>query len=216
MGYTFMASINEQLLQNTEWLWSFVYSVGYILLSVSILWFSKLKQILEYKKFSERLRNEQDELDRNGLEDDFIEKLENPTRIMSTMSDMAQKAENQTEYVIQKNEVTKFINMLADVARKNRSLNIRILLPSPNFHEEDIPSTISSKISIKYFDSPLSSNKIASIIDSNSMYILGSISAYVAGGDQYFIQQVKNESKVQVYVVLFERMWLLEKSVDFG
>jgi hypothetical protein len=221
IGYTFMASINEEVLQNIEWLWSFVYSVGYILLSVSILWFSKLKQILEYKKFSETLINEQDDLDRNDWEDDFMQKLENSTQIISTMKGIAQKAEKEidilfTQYIFQKNEIAKFINMLADMKGKNRLLNIRILLPSYNFHEEDIPSSISSKISIKYFDSPLSSNWIASIIDSNSMYILSSGSTNTNGSGQYFIQQVKNESKLQVYVVLFERMWLFEKSVDFG
>lgn len=221
LGYTFMASINEELLQNTEWLWSFIYSIGYILLSVSILWFSKLKQILEYKKFSETLRNEQDDLDRNDWDDDVIEKLENSTQIISTMRDIAQKAEKHidilfTQYIIQKKEIIKFINMLTDMAKKNRLLDIRILLPSPNLREEDIPSSISSNISIKYFDSPLSSNEIASIIDRNSMYILGSESAITTNLVQYFIQQVKNESKLQVYAVLFERMWLLEKSVDFG
>ena len=221
VGYTFMASINEELLQNTEWLWSFVYSVGYILLSVAILWFSKLKQILEYKKFSETLRIEQDDLDRNDWEDDFIEKLESSTQIISTMRVIAQKAEKDidilfTQYIIQKNEITKLINMLADMTGKNRLLNIRMLLPSHNFHEEDIQSSISSKITIKYFDSPLSSNGIASIIDSNSMYVLSSVSANTNGLSQYIIQQVRNDSKLQVYVVLFERMWLLEKSVDFG
>jgi|RhiMetdeSRZDD1v2_1073273.scaffolds.fasta_scaffold03398_15 hypothetical protein len=221
VGYTFMASINEELLQNTEWLWSFVYSVGYILLSVAILWFSKLKQILEYKKFSETLRIEQDDLDRNDWEDDFIEKLEGSTQIISTMRVIAQKAEKDidilfTQYIIQKNEITKLINMLADMTGKNRLLNIRMLLPSHNFHEEDIQSSISSKITIKYFDSPLSANGIASIIDSNSMYVLSSVSANTNGRSQYIIQQVRNDSKVQVYVVLFERMWLLEKSVDFG
>ena len=221
VGYTFMASINEELLQNTEWLWSFVYSVGYILLSVAILWFSKLKQILEYKKFSETLRIEQDDLDRNDWEDDFIEKLESSTQIISTMRVIAQKAEKDidilfTQYIIQKNEIAKLINMLADMTGKNRLLNIRMLLPSHNFHEEDIQSSISSKITIKYFDSPLSSNGIASIIDSNSMYVLSSVSANTNGRSQYIIQQVRNDSKLQVYVVLFERMWLLEKSVDFG
>jgi hypothetical protein len=202
-------------------MWSFIFTIGYLFLSVSILWFSKLKQILEYKKFSERLRNEQDYLDRNDWEDDIIEKLENSTQIISTMSDMAQKAEKQidilfTEYVIKKNEITKFVNMLMRMSSKNRLLNIRILLPSSNFYDEDIPSSISPKISIKYFDSPLSSNEIASIIDSNSMYILGSVTANVGEGDQYFIQQVKNKSKLQVYEVLFERMWLSEKSIHFG
>ena len=221
LGYTFMASINEELLQNFEWFWSFIFSIGYILLTVSILWFSKLKQILEYKKFSETLRNEQDYLDRNDWEDDFTEKIDNSTQIISAMRDIAQKAEKHidilfTQYVIQKNEITKFINMLTDMSKKNKLLNIRILLPSRNFHEEDIQSSISSKVSIKYYDSQLSSNEIASIIDSNFMYILGSGSGNSNNHGQYFVQQVKNESKLQVYVVLFERMWLLEKSVDFG
>jgi hypothetical protein len=221
LGYTLMASINEELLQNFEWFWSFIFSIGYILLTVSILWFSKLKQILEYKRFSETLRNEQDYLEGNNWEDDFIEKIDNSTQIIIAMREIAQKAEKHidilfTQYVIQKNEISKFINMLADMRRKNRLLNIRILLPSRNFHEEDIQSGISSKVSIKYYDSPLSSNEIASIIDSNFMYILGSGSGNSNNRDQYFVQQIKNESKLQVYVVLFERMWLLEKSVDLG
>ena len=51
LGYTFNASINEVLLKDFEWLWSFVFSIGYILLTASIIWFSKLKQLLEYRKF---------------------------------------------------------------------------------------------------------------------------------------------------------------------
>jgi hypothetical protein len=221
VGYTFMATINEELLQSIEWLWSFVYSVGYILLTVSIFWFSKLKQILEYKKFSENLVNEQDDSDRNNREDDFMKKLENSTQITSTMRVIVQKAERDidilfTQYIFQKSEIIKFINMLADITVKNKLLNIRVLLPSHTFYEEDIPSTIRSKISIKYFDSPLSSKGIASIIDSHSMYILSSGSTSTNGRGLYFIQHVKNESKLQVYVVLFERMWLYERSVDFG
>ena len=137
------------------------------------------------------------------------------------MRDVAQEAEKHidilfTQYIIQKKEIIKFINMLTDMVKKNRLLNIRILLPSPKLREEDIPSSISSNISVKYFDSPLNSNEIATIIDRNSMYILGSASANTTNLVQYFIQQVKNESKLQVYAVLFEKMWLLEKSVDFG
>jgi hypothetical protein len=136
------------------------------------------------------------------------------------MGDIVQKAEKRidilfTQYIIQKKEIIKFVNMLADLTKKNKLLDVRILLPSSNLREEDIPS-IRSNISIKYFDSPLNSKEIASIIDSTCMYVLGSESANTTNSGQYFIQQVKNESKLQVYAVLFERMWLLEKSVDFG
>lgn len=48
------------------------------------------------------------------------------------------------------------------------------------------------------------------------MYILGSESEKANDHNQYFIQHVNSKSKIQVYSVLFERMWLLEKSVDFG
>jgi hypothetical protein len=102
------------------------------------------------------------------------------------------------------------------MTRKNKLLNIRILLPSPKFSEEDIPSDFNSSISIKYFDSPLDSNEITSILDSEFMYILGSESEKANDHNRYFIQHVNSESKIQVYSVLFERMWLLEKSVDFG
>jgi hypothetical protein len=48
--------------------------------------------------------------------------------------------------------------------------SIRILLPSPKFDEEDIPSNINSNISTKYFDAPLGSNEIISILDSELIY----------------------------------------------
>ena len=70
LGYTFNASINEELLKDFEWLWSFVFSIGYILLTASIIWFSKLKQLLEYRKFSESLKYEQDSsIDHNKAAD---------------------------------------------------------------------------------------------------------------------------------------------------
>lgn len=51
--YNFLSSIDEELLTNIEWLLSFFYSIGFLLLTTSMLWFNKLKEILEYKKFSE-------------------------------------------------------------------------------------------------------------------------------------------------------------------
>lgn len=65
LGYTFNASIDEELLKNIEWLWSFIFSIGYSLLTVSILWFNKIKQILEYKKFSESIKNENEQKNNN-------------------------------------------------------------------------------------------------------------------------------------------------------
>jgi hypothetical protein len=222
LGYTFNASINDELLKDIEWLWSFIFSIGYILLSVSILWFSKIKQILEYKKFSESLKNEQeDDLDRNNSSTDLVEKFKNSNQILKTMRSLTEKAEKHidilfAQYIIQKEEIIKFINFLVEMTRKNKLLNIRILLPSPKFDEKDIPTHINSKVSIKYFDSPLSSNEVTSILDSEFMYILGSESENLNDPNRYFLQHVNSESKIQVYTVLFERMWLLEKTVDFG
>lgn len=221
LGYTFNASINDELLKNIEWLWSFIFSIGYILLSVSILWFSKIKQILEYKKFSESLKNEQESgFDLSNSANDFVEKFENSDQILRAMSSIAGKAEKQidilvAQYVIQSDELINFIKILVEFTRRNRSLNIRILLPSPKFNEEHIPSNISSNVSIKYFDRPLSSNEITSIVDREHLYLLGFESENANDHNRYFIQQVNSESKRQVYTVLFERMWLLEKSVDF-
>jgi hypothetical protein len=73
MAYNF-SGLNDELIQNTEWLWSFFYTFACILLIASIIWFSKLKQMLEYKKFSESLKNEQEMgLDRNNSANDFAE-----------------------------------------------------------------------------------------------------------------------------------------------
>lgn len=219
LGYTFVASINDELLKNIEWLWSFVFSVGYILLTVSIIRFSKIKQILEYRKFSESLKNEKPS-GGNNLTDAFIEKCETPIQILKTMTDMTEKAESQIDilfarYFIHKKDIIKFINMLAEKTRKNKFLNVRIILPSPKL-DEDIPSNTNTNISIKYFDRHLRSNAITSILDSEFMYVMGSESENKNDGNQYYLQNVNMESKKLVYTALFERMWMLEKSVDVG
>jgi hypothetical protein len=222
LGYTFNASINEELLKNFEWLWSFVFSIGYLLLTSSIIWFSKLKQLLEYRKFSESLKYEQDSsLDRTESADDLVEKFDNSGEMLRAMRDITEKAKGEIDmlfgqYVVNNKELVKLINNLVELTEKNRSLNIRILLPSPKFDEGNIPSYINPSISIKYFDRPLSSNEIISIIDRRYLYILSFVAEETNEQNQYFIQHVNNESKTQVYAVLLERMWLLEKSMDFG
>jgi hypothetical protein len=205
-------------------LWSFFYTFAYILLIASIMWFSKLKQMLEYKKFSESLKNEQEMgLDRNNSANDFAEEFEDLNETLRAMKNITEKAEEQVDilipqYIISKKEIINFINILVELKRKNKSLNIRILLPSTKFEEEEkIPSNTSyPAMSIQYFDSPLNSNEIVSILDTDHLYILGLESENTSYQNRFLIQHVNSESKIQVYSVLFERMWLLEKSLDFG
>jgi hypothetical protein len=232
MAYNFSA-LDDEFLQNTEWLWSFFYTFAYILLIASIMWFSKLKQMLEYKKFSESLKNEQEMgLDRNNSANDFAEEFEDLNETLRAMKKITEKAEEQVDilipqYIISKKEIINFINILVELKRKNKSLNIRILLPSTKFEEEEkIPSNTSypsiaesfnsPAMSIQYFDSPLNSNEIVSILDTEHLYILDLKSENTSYQNRFLIQHVSNESKIQVYSVLFERMWLLEKSLDFG
>jgi hypothetical protein len=146
MAYNFSA-LDDEFLQNTEWLWSFFYTFAYILLIASIIWFSKLKQMLEYKKFSESLKNEQEMgLDRNNSANDFAEEFRDLNETLRAMKNITEKAEEQVDilipqYIISKKEIINFINILVELKRKNKSLNIRILLPSPKFEkEEKIPS----------------------------------------------------------------------------
>ena len=230
MAYNFIAS-DDELLQNTEWLLSFFYTFGYILLIVSIMWFSKLKQVLEYKKFSESLKNEQDmDLDRRNSTNDFVEEFENSNEILTALKNITEKSEKQidilfAQYILSTKEIIKFINTLVELTRKNKSLSIRILLPSPKFEEGQISSNTPfpsiadlfylPAMPIKYFDSPLNSNEIVSILDTEHLYILGLKSENTSYQNRFFIQHVNSESKMQVYSVLFERMWLLEKSLDF-
>jgi hypothetical protein len=232
MAYNFSA-LDDEFLQNTEWLWSFFYTFAYILLIASIIWFSKLKQMLEYKKFSESLKNEQEMgLDRRDSANDFAEEFRDLNETLRAMKNITEKAEEQVDilipqYIISKKEIINFINILVELKRKNKSLNIRILLPSPKFEkEEKIPSNTpypsiaelinSPAMSIQYFDSPLNSNEIVSILDTEQLYILDLGSENTSYQNRFLIQHVNSESKIQVYSVLFERMWLLEKSLDFG
>lgn len=123
MAYNFIAS-DDELIQNTEWLLSFFYTFGYILLIASIMWFSKLKQMLEYKKFSESLKNEQDmDLDRGNSANDFVEEFENSNEILTAMKNITEKSEKQidilfAQYVISKKEIIKFINTLVELTKK--------------------------------------------------------------------------------------------------
>jgi hypothetical protein len=232
MAYNFSA-LNDEFLQNTEWLWSFFYTFAYILLTASIIWFSKLKQMLEYKKFSESLKNEEErDLDRNNSANDFVEEFEDLNETLRAMKNITEKAEEQVDilipqYTISKKEIINFINILVELKRKNKSLNIRILLPSAKFEEEEkipsntsypsiVESSNSPAMSIQYFDSPLNSNEIVSILDTDHLYILDLESENTSSQNRFLIQHVNSESKTQVYSVLFERMWLLEKSLDFG
>jgi hypothetical protein len=221
--YTFISSINEELLKNTEWLFSFIYSIGYLLLSLSIFWFSKIKEVLEYEKFSNNLRYDQpdilggnDDTQTNG----FKENIGNSNQFLKRMTNIIENAKEQADilfaqHIIQEGEIIKFIDNLARMTRKNKSLNIRILLPSHEFGE-NIPSDINLNLSIKYFDRQLSASTITSILDDEFMYILGSELDDGDDHDRYFIQQEVSESKIHVAMALFERIWLLEKPVDFA
>jgi hypothetical protein len=221
MAYNF-SSLDDEFLQNTEWLWSFFYTFAYILLIASIMWFSKLKQMLEYKKFSESLRNEEERaLDRSSSANDFVVEFEISDEFLRAMKNITEKAEKQidilfAQYIISKKETIKFINILVELTRKNKSLNIRILLPSPKFKEMESMFDRISSMSIKYFDSPLNSNEIVSILDGDHLYILGLESENTSHQNRFLMHYTNSESKIQVYSVLFERMWLLEKSLDFG
>ena len=221
MAYNF-SSLNDEFLQNTEWLWSFFYTFAYILLIASIMWFSKLKQMLEYKKFSESLRNEEERaLDRSSSANDFVVEFDISDEFLRAMKNITEKAEKQidilfAQYMISKKETIKFINILVELTRKNKSLNIRILLPSPKFKEMESMFDRISSMSIKYFDSPLNSNEIVSILDEDHLYTLGLESENTSHQNRFLMHYTNSESKIQVYSVLFERMWLLEKSLDFG
>lgn len=123
---------------------------AYVLLIASIVWFSNLKQILEYKKFSERLKNEQEMgLNRDNSENDSVEEFEDLNETLRAIKNITEKAEEQVDiltaqYIISKKEIINFINFLVELKRKHKSLNIRILLPSTKLEEkEKIPSDIS-------------------------------------------------------------------------
>lgn len=221
LGYTFVASINDELLRNIEWLWTFIFSIGYILLTVSILWFSKIKEILEYRKYSENLqsRHSDSPSGNDSSSNKLTETFDNSNQILSAMTSLSEKAEKHMDilfarYFIQMKDIIKFINTLGEITKSKKLLNIRILLPSAKFKENDIPTNIYLNISIKYFDRNLSSNTVTSILDSELMYVMGSESEN--SNSRYFVQRVNSEPKKLVYTALFERMWLLEKAVDFG
>lgn len=68
----------------------------------------------------------------------------------------------------------------------------------------------------KYFDRPLAANAITAIVDGEFMCVLGSKSNNIDTPNKYFIMQISNEMKIYASIALFENIWVLEKSVDFG
>jgi hypothetical protein len=221
LGYTFVASINEELLKNIEWLLSFIYSMGYILLTGSIHWFSKIKEILEYKKFSKILQHEQKtNLSGDNLTNEYIEKLENSNEILRSIISITEKSDKHLDilfahYIIPEKEVIKIIDILTDIAKKTKALNLRVLLPLPKLNKKDISLNSNANLLIEYFDRHLSSNTITIIQDNKFIYILNSESKNTNGHGPYYIEFVNDESMRLVYTTLFERLWLLEKSIEF-
>jgi hypothetical protein len=191
-------------------------------LTVSILWFSKIKEILEYKKLSLILQNEQKkDLSGNKLTNEYVEKLENSNEILRSIINITEKTDKYldilfAQYIIQQREVIKIIDILTNITKKNKILKVRILLPSSKFNKKDISSYSNPNLLIEYFDRHLSSNTITIIQDNEFMYVLTSESENTNDYSRYYIESVNNESKRLVYTTLFERLWLLEKSIDFG
>lgn len=205
---------------------------------MSVIWFSKIKDILEYRKFSEFLfgktkdilkhigvsesskEEQHDSIDSsNESAQDPVEEFEDPSEIFATMTTIIEKADEHIDilfarYFIQMKDIINFVVAMYEKARENRLLDIRILLPSPRLRDVSITNSHDSNISIKYFDRHLNSNTVTSILDNEDLYIVGPKSDNPNQG--YFLFRVNNESKKLVYTALFEKMWLLEKSVDYG
>jgi hypothetical protein len=68
---------------------------------------------------------------------------------------------------------------------------------------------------IEYFDRHLNTNTITLIQDNELMYNLNLESENTSDPSRYFIESINNESKRLVYTGLFERLWLLEKSIEY-
>ncbi|HJT85065.1 MAG TPA: hypothetical protein VJ697_11330 [Nitrososphaeraceae archaeon] len=174
------------------------------------------------KKLFDILRSDQeDNLLSKNQANEFKEYILGSSQALGSIINVAEKTKEQldilfTQYVIQKRDILKLINTLVKMTRNNSLLNIRILLPSPKLDEEDVPSNIYPNISIKYFDRRLSEDRITTILDSKFMYIMGSNPDHGDDLDRFFIQGINDEPKILTAVALFERMWMLEKSVDFG
>jgi hypothetical protein len=67
-------------------------AIGYLLLTMSILWFSKIKEILEYKKNSEVLKSEQaSEIDIDNEANESVEFIENSNQILGIMTTVSEK-----------------------------------------------------------------------------------------------------------------------------
>lgn len=218
--YTFLASINEELLTITDWLWAFVYAIGYLLLSASILWFSKLKAILEYERYSKNLESEQyDSLNEIQDRENTIFLLD-VNDILRNLINLIENSKERIDIlfveVIEKDDIIRFLEILKDTKRIKKSVNIRILLPYSKLDKEIIFRRSNKLISIKHFDRPLATNTITAIIDSEIMYMLGVGTNDYQNKNKFFIKQTTNKMKIYAFDALFEKIWFLEKSIDFG
>src|SRR5690606_25048090 len=118
--------------------------------------------------------------------------------------------------VIEKDDIIRFLEILKDTKRIKKSVNIRILLPYSKLDKEIIFRRSNKLISIKHFDRPLATNTITAIIDSEIMYMLGVGTNDDQNKNKFFIKQTTNKMKIYAFDALFEKIWFLEKSIDFG
>jgi hypothetical protein len=220
IGYIFIASVSDELIQDTGWLWAFVYSIAYILLTASVIWFDRIKTILDYKKYSETLKVRlENESAGNTSDDRPVETFEDDSQLLATLSQLLRNAEDSIDmlfvrYFIKQEIFVRIINILYEITRKNKLLNIRILLPSSESRNK-ILSNNNQRIVIKYFDRRLSSNTATIILDGDSIHEFGSRSENTSN-PTYFVQNITNESRKQLHWTLFETIWLIEKPAEYG
>ena len=151
---------------------------------------------------------------------EYVEKLENSNEILRSIISITEKSDKYldilfAQYIIPEKEVIKITDILTHIAKENEALKVRILLPLPKLNKKDISLNSNANLLIEYFDRHLSSNTITIIQDNKFVYILNSESKNTNGHGSYYIEFVNDESMRLVYTTLFERLWLLEKSIEF-
>jgi hypothetical protein len=183
-GYTYASTISDDLILVTEWLWNLIYAFSYLFLSVALIWYYKLSQLLSRDldhTFNEDESNRQVISNKGNFKEftdvdnkPFIENTEDNKKIYSLLFEVIKNSKSEISILLSTTnwlEIPEINNLLNFVnKRANEGILIRILLHGSIL--VDTNNLISSnpvfnnpKIRLRYFEKTLTTDAMITLVD---------------------------------------------------
>jgi len=227
IGYTYSDMVGKEFIRETEWFWALIYSIGYIFILMSIIWYQKIKDILYLGKIDKITENMDNKFDKNNefveqyIKQNNINKLGENNKYFEIISSRIQHSKNNINILlpeeswIEKNEIKNILNLVFQKITENNLLKIRILnsYTLRDKWDSNISSKNKERILIRYFEPHISLKSAIFIIDDKFLLVFDTITYEDNIKKSYVLSYTDNELKVSIYLNLFEKVWLLETAI---